>query len=196
MVVTVAVTTAVLLAASAVAGPPAGWKCHCANQSLCAPLRTPKADKEVFAYYEDAWTRPDYKQTWEDLFSGGTVTTIAACEGHVVQEPGVADARMSDEHLCYAHARGVRVVPACIGCDVWSGSPGGLSRCPGHTDKVAYNFNDTAARAAYVKNWSAVVHDYGYDGDRPLAAPQLLLASRDTCGDLWLSRWCTPWRGY
>ena len=143
---------------------PAGWKCRCANQSLCAPLRTPKPDREVFAYYEDHWTNPDYNQTWLDLFSGGTVTTIAACEGHVAQEPGVLDARMSDEHLCYAHAHGVRVVPACIGCDVWSGSPGGLSRCPGHTDKIPFNFNDSAARATYVKNWSSIVHDYGYDG--------------------------------
>jgi hypothetical protein len=144
--------------------PPSGWKCRCANQSLCAPLRTPKPDQEVFAYYEDDWTRADYNQTWRDLFSGGTVTTIAACEGHAAQEPNTPDARMSDEHLCYAHARGVRVVAACVGCDVWSGSPGALSRCPGHTTSVPFNFNDSAARATYVANWSAVVHERGYDG--------------------------------
>ena len=34
---------------------PAGWRCTCANQTLCSPLvHTPRArDKEVFAYYED-----------------------------------------------------------------------------------------------------------------------------------------------
>ena len=146
------------------AKPPAGWKCRCANQSLCAPLRTPKPEKEVFAYFEDHWTNPSYNSTWTDLFSGGTVTTIAECEAHIVQEPDNPTARMSDEHLCYAHARGVRVVPACIGCDVWSGSPNGLSRCPGHTATVPFNFNDSTARATYVANYTAAVYDYGYDG--------------------------------
>ena len=93
------------------AKPPAGWKCRCANQSLCAPLRTPKPEKEVFAYFEDHWTNPSYNSTWTDLFSGGTVTTIAECEAHIVQEPDNPTARMSDEHLCYAHARGLAHTP-------------------------------------------------------------------------------------
>jgi hypothetical protein len=107
-----------------------GWKCRCANQSLCTPLSSIPARREIFAYYEDHWSEGSYNQSWHDLFSGGTVTTIAVCEGHAVQEPGLATARMSDEHLCFAHAHNVRVVPGCVGCDVWSGAPDALSRCP------------------------------------------------------------------
>eukprot|EP01047_Picozoa_sp_COSAG01_P031844 COSAG01_NODE_2278_length_7990_cov_4.925167_5_plen_246_part_00 len=107
-----------------------GWKCRCANQSLCAPLSSTPARREIFAYYEDHWSELSYNQSWLDLFSGGTVTTIAVCEGHAVQEPGLKTARMSDEHLCFAHAHNVRVVPGCVGCDVWSGAPDALSRCP------------------------------------------------------------------
>jgi chitinase len=34
----------------------------------------------------------------------------------------------------------------------------------GHTNRTKFNFSDGAARAAYVRSWSGLVHDYGYDG--------------------------------
>jgi hypothetical protein len=80
-------------------GPPAGWLCRCTNQTLCSPLSaTPRVrEREVFAYYEDAYGLAGM----ERLLASGQVTTIAACGG---------DDRLIDDHLCMAHAAGVRVV--------------------------------------------------------------------------------------
>jgi hypothetical protein len=134
------------------AGPgtePAGWRCRCANQSLCSPLSTtPRVrDREVFAYYEDAYGA----EGMERLLASGQVTTIAACGG---------DDRLDDDHLCMAHAAGVRVVMGCVGCDVW----GNTEACVGHTASVGYNFSNTTARDAFVQQTVASNHDYGYDG--------------------------------
>ena len=128
---------------------PAGWKCSCANQSLCQPLsHTPRVrDKEVFAYYEDAYGDAGV----ERMLRNGDVTTIAACGG---------DDRMLDKHLCMAHAAGVRVVLGCEGCDVW----GNTEKCVGHTQNVSYNFNNATARDAFVDYLVTTNHDYGYDG--------------------------------
>jgi di-N-acetylchitobiase len=129
--------------------PPAGWRCACANRSLCQPLAaTPRArEKEVFAYYEDDYGDLGMRR----LLASGAVTTIAACGG--------AD-RLADEHLCLAHAAGVRVVMGCEGCDVW----GDTTNCVGHTATVPYNFSNSSARAAFVRRLATANHDYGYDG--------------------------------
>ena len=139
----------VQLAAAAAPAHPAGWRCSCANQSLCSPLtRTPRArEKEVFGYYEDAYGDLGMRR----LLASGTLTTIAACGG---------EDRLDDEHLCMAHAAGVRVVLGCEGCDVW----GDTSTCVGHTDTTPYNFSNSSARAAYVRQLVTTNHDYGYDG--------------------------------
>lgn len=129
--------------------PAAGWRCRCANQSLCAPLSaTPRVrQREVFAYYEDNYGVPGMTR----LLASGQVTTIAACGG---------DDRLDDDHLCMAHAAGVRVVMGCEGCDVW----GNTKNCVGHTDTVGYNFSNTSARSAFVQQLVTKNHDYGYDG--------------------------------
>jgi len=85
------------------------------------------------------------------MLRNGQVTTIAACGG---------DDRLSDEHLCMAHASGVRVVLGCEGCDVW----GTTTNCVGHTNTDSYNFLNASARAAFVTKLTATNHDYGYDG--------------------------------
>ena len=139
-----------LVAGPAFAGPPAaGWRCSCANQSLCRPLvASPRVrEKEVLAYYEDNYGDAGVRR----LLQNGQVTTIAACGG--------AD-MLLDEHLCMAHAAGVRVVLGCEGCDVW----GSTATCVGHTDTVGYNFSNSSARGAFVRRLVAKNHDYGYDG--------------------------------
>ena len=129
--------------------PPPGWRCRCANQTLCRPLATtPRVRaKEVFAYYEDAYGELGMRR----LLASGQVTTIAACGG---------DDRLTDEHICMAHAAGVRVVLGCEGCDVW----GDTVTCVGHTDTVAYNFSNGSARTAFVQRLATTNYDYGYDG--------------------------------
>ena len=99
--------------------PAAGWRCRCANQSLCAPLSaTPRVrQREVFAYYEDNYGVPGMTR----LLASGQVTTIAACGG---------DDRLDDDHLCMAHAAGVRVVMGCEGCDVWGNTQRTVSGTP------------------------------------------------------------------
>ena len=120
-----------------------GWRCSCANQSQCHPLATPAAVHEVFAYFEDRNIDADFMS----LFTDGVVTTIGVCERHAA-DTNDTNARMRDEHLCYAHSRGVRVVPGCVGCDVWSSD---LSTCVGHTSSIAYDFNNgTVADTLFV----------------------------------------------
>ena len=139
---------------------PAGWRCQCANSSLCAPLTTPPADKEVFAYWEMPSPSSTGLEGMEQLFTDSAlVTTIAVCEGNWQQE--LAAPVLPDELLCYAHGRGVRVVVGCVGCDVWSSD---THRCPGHSASTPYDFNDTAARKDYVEALSSYTHDQGYDG--------------------------------